>query len=162
MLPLDLRYLTRQSVIAGWLVCWGPNFDPICTYFPTTRNFADSVCKICGTGLVHSESVPNVRRLVNFERGSFGYLCPELLGEFRNVVGEYRCFVACAGDGNVSETRTQQVGMDAGVCVDEDALGSESLGTMTCNCIAVIEVAVFPRIELDATAIVGSGGNEAV
>jgi hypothetical protein len=70
--------------------------------------------------------------------------------------------MAGAGDGHVTETGTEQVGMHAGVGVDEDALGGQALGTVAGDRIAVVEMAVVGRIELDATLIVQAGRDSAV
>ena len=49
--------------------------------------------------------------------------------------------------------------MDPHVCVNENALGSESLGAVAGYGISVIEVAVLCRIEFESAAIIQSGGN---
>ncbi len=52
--------------------------------------------------------------------------------------------------------------MDAGVGVDEDTLGGETLGTVTGDGVAVIEVPVVSGVEFDLPIIVEPGGNAAV
>lgn len=47
--------------------------------------------------------------------------------------------------------------MDAGVGVNEDALGSEALGAVAGNGVAVIEMPMLLAIELDLAAIVETG-----
>ena len=52
--------------------------------------------------------------------------------------------------------------MDAGVGVDEDALGGESLGAVAGDGIAVVEMAMLAGVELDLAVIVEAGGNAAI
>lgn len=60
-----------------------------------------------GVWVAHSESLLNVHRLANFERGGFGHLCAELSGELVSVVGEYSRFLAGSGDGDAAEAGTE-------------------------------------------------------
>ncbi len=100
--------------------------------------------------------------MVRFDRGCLGHLCAKLLAKFRNVVGEYRCFVAGAGDGNVAKSGTEQVWVDARVGMNQHALGSEALGAMAGNGVAMIEVTMFGGIEFDLAVVVEPGGDSAV
>jgi hypothetical protein len=72
----------------------------------------------------------------------------ELRGEFRHVVGEERRLVAGARDGDVGEAGVEQVRVDAGIGVNEDAFGGKALGAVTGNGVAVVEM----------TMLVGSNG----
>jgi len=62
--------------------------------------------------------------------------------------------VACAGDGDVAEARIEQVRVDGGVGVHEDALGSEALGTVAGDGVSVIEMAVIVGVEFDLAVVV--------
>jgi len=52
--------------------------------------------------------------------------------------------------------------MDAGIGVDEDALGGESLGAVAGDCIAVIKVAVLGGVEFNLPVIFELGGDTAI
>ena len=64
----------------------------------------------------------------DFQRRSLGDIGAELWAEFDHVVGEERCIVAGAGDGDVSEAGVEQVRVNTGIGIDQDALGGEALG----------------------------------
>ena len=51
--------------------------------------------------------------------------------------------MAGAGDGDVAEAGVEQVRVDAGIGVHEDALGGEALGTVAGDGVAVVEMAVL-------------------
>ena len=52
--------------------------------------------------------------------------------------------------------------MDAGVGMDEDALGGESLGAVAGDGVAVIEVAMLGGIEFNLPVVVEPGGDSAI
>ena len=85
-----------------------------------------------------------------------------MLSEAIHVVGKDGRFVAGARDGDVAETETEQVGMNARVGVNEDTLGGESLGTVAGNGVAVIEVAMVGCVEFDMAVVVETSGDAAV
>lgn len=78
--------------------------------------------------------------MADFQGGCFRNIGSELGGEFFHVVSEERGLVAGAGEGDVGEAGVEQVGVDAGIGVNEDAFGGEALGTVTGDGIAVVEM----------------------
>jgi len=62
--------------------------------------------------------------------------------------------VAGAGDGDIGEARVKQVWVNAGVGVNEDAFGSEALGAVTCDSVAVVEMALVAVVQFDLAVIV--------
>lgn len=62
-------------------------------------------------------------RLVNFECGCLADFGTEMLTKPVHIIGENHRLLTGARHGNVAEAGAEQVGMDAGVGVDEDALG---------------------------------------
>jgi len=110
----------------------------------------------------HSDSLDNRRCFRDFERGSLRNIGAELWAELGEVVGKERGLVAGAGDGDVAEAGVEQVRVDAGVGVDEDALGGETLGTVAGDGVAMIEMTVLCGVEFDLAVAVETGGNEAV
>ncbi len=80
-------------------------------------------------------------------------------GKFCHVVGEERGLVAGAGEGDVAEAGVEQVRVDAGVGVDKDAFGGESLGAVAGDGVAVVEMTMLAWVELDL-AIVGEARGE--
>ena len=70
--------------------------------------------------------------------------------------------MAGAGDGDVAKAGIEQVRVDAGVGVDEDALGGEALGAVAGDGIAVVEVAMLFGVELNLAVVVEAGGNATI
>src|SRR5260370_27845040 len=68
---------------------------------------------------------------------TLGNLATQLLAKIGSVIGIDLSVEACARDGNIGEAGVEQVWVDAGIAVNEDAFFSESLGAMTCDCVAV-------------------------
>ena len=97
------------------------------------------------------------RRLADLQRRGLGDIGAELRVELGEVVCEDGCFVAGAGDGDVSKTRIEQVWVDAGIGVHEDALGGEALGAVAGDGVAVVEMAVLGGVEVDLAAGFESG-----
>jgi hypothetical protein len=80
-----------------------------------------------------------------------------LWDELGCIVGKESGFVARAGDRDVAKSRIEQFRVDAGIGVHEDALGGEALRTVTGDCVAVIEVAMFLGIKLNLSVVVEAG-----
>jgi len=95
--------------------------------------------------------------LADFQGGCFRNIGSELRAEFFHVVSEERGLVAGAGEGDVGEAGVEQVGVDAGIGVNEDAFGGEALGTVTGDGIAVVEMTVLAGVELDVAIVVEAG-----
>ena len=62
--------------------------------------------------------------------------------------------MAGAGDGDVGEAGVEQIWVNAGIGVNEYAFGSETLGAMTGNGVAVVEMAMLADVELDLSVAV--------
>jgi hypothetical protein len=62
--------------------------------------------------------------------------------------------VAGAGDRDVAETGVEQIRVDAGIGVNEDAFGRESLGAVAGDGIAVVEMAMVAGVKFDLAAVV--------
>ena len=100
--------------------------------------------------------------LADFQGGCFRDIGSELGGEFFHVVSEKRGLVAGAGDGDVAEAGVEQVRVDAGIGVNEDAFGGEALGAVTGDGIAVVEMTMLARVELDLAVVVETGGEASI
>ena len=100
--------------------------------------------------------------MIDFQRGGLRDIGSELGAEFCHVVGEERGLVAGAGDGDVAEAGVEQVRVNAGIGVDENALGGETLGAVAGDGIAVVEVAMLAGVEFDLAVVVEAGGNAAI
>src|SRR5208282_3709897 len=87
-------------------------------------------------------------------RGCLRDIGSELRAQLCRVVGEERGLAAGAGDGNVGEAGVEQVWVDAGIGVNEDAFGGEALGAMTGDGIAVVEMTMLAGVEFDLAVIV--------
>ena len=78
--------------------------------------------------------------------------------EFRHVVGEERGLAAGAGDGDIREARVEQIWVNAGIGVNEDAFGGEALGAVTGDGIAVVEMTMLVWVEFDLAVVVEADG----
>ena len=70
--------------------------------------------------------------------------------------------MAGAGDGDVAEAGVEQVRVDAGVGMNEDAVGGEALGAVTGDGVAVVEMTMLAGVELDLAAVVQAGGEATI
>jgi hypothetical protein len=75
-----------------------------------------------------------------------------LLSELGKVVGENGRLMAGTRYGDVSEAGVDEVRVDPGIGVHKDALGGKPLGTVAGDSVAVVEVAMLGRIEIDFAA----------
>lgn len=110
----------------------------------------------------HSDSLNNRWRLADFEGGSLRDIGSELRSEFSHVVGEECCLMAGAREGDVAETGVKKIRMDAGIGVDEDTLGGETLRAVAGDGISVVKVAVLAGVELNLPVIVQAGREAAI
>jgi hypothetical protein len=92
--------------------------------------------------------------LIDFQGRGLRDIGSKLGGEFCHVVGEERGLVAGAGEGDVGEAVVEQIRVGAGIGVNEDTLGGESLGTVACDGVAVVEMAMLAWVELDLAVVV--------
>ena len=76
--------------------------------------------------------------MIDFQGGGFRDIGSELGAEFCDVVGEERGLVAGARDGDVGEAGVEEVRVDAGIGVNEDAFGGKTLAAVTGNGVAVV------------------------
>jgi len=104
-----------------------------------------------------SDSLCSRNILSNLQCGSLGNVSAELRGELGEVVGEDSRLVAGARDGDVAKTGVDKVRVNAGVSVHEHTLGSEPLGAVAGDSVAVVEVAMLDRIKIDLAAGVEVG-----
>ncbi len=95
--------------------------------------------------------------MVDLKSRSLGDISAELRAEFGEAVGKYSGFMAGAGDGDVAKAGVQQVWVDAGIGVHEDALGGKPLRTVTGDGVTVIEMAMFRGIKFDLAVVVEAG-----
>ena len=66
--------------------------------------------------------------------------------------------MAGARDGDVGEAGVEQVRVDAGIGVNEDAFGSKALGAVTGNGVAVVEMTMLVGAEFDVAVVVEADG----
>ena len=93
---------------------------------------------------------------------TLGNLATQPVAEIGSVIGIDLSVEACARDGNVGKAGVEQVWVDAGIAVDEDAFSSESLGAVTGDGVAVIEMAMLDGIKLDLAVVVEASRKAAV
>ena len=89
---------------------------------------------------------------------TLGNLATQSLSKLGSVIGIDFSVEACARDGNVGEAGVEQVRVDAGIAVNEDALGGKALGAVTGNGVAVIEMTMLVGVEFDLAIVVEAGG----
>jgi hypothetical protein len=93
---------------------------------------------------------------------TLGNLAPQLLAKIGGVIGVDLSVEACARDGNVGEVGVEQVWVDTGIAVNEDAFGGKALGAVTGNGVAVIEMTMLVGVEFDLAVVVEASGKAAV
>src|SRR5579862_6678470 len=86
-------------------------------------DFADAVCKKPPEGSQQAEPMPGRYRLGNLYGRRFGDLGFQLVPHLRSVIRKDGRLVAGAGDGNIPESRIEQVEMHSGIGIDENPLG---------------------------------------
>jgi hypothetical protein len=65
--------------------------------------------------------------------------------------------VKSAGDGDVAKAGVEKVWVDAGIGVNQDALGGETLRAVAGDGVAVVEMAMLAGAELDLAVAVETG-----
>jgi hypothetical protein len=66
-----------------------------------------------------------------------------------HLIYKYCDLVAGVGDGDIIVTGVEQVRVDTGACVHQNALGDEILGIVTRDRVTAVEVAMLLSVELD-------------
>src|SRR5271165_7010446 len=89
---------------------------------------------------------------------TLGNLTTQSLAKLGSVIGIDLRVEACARGRNVGEARVEQVWVDAGIAVNEDAFSGKALGTVTGNGVAVIEMTMIFGVEFDQAIVVEPGG----
>ena len=92
--------------------------------------------------------------MTEFESGGLRDIDAELGAKFCHVVGKERGLEACARDGDVAEAGVEQVRVDAGIGVNQDALSGEGLGAVTGDGVAVVEMTMLVGVEFDLAVVV--------
>src|SRR5208283_2899180 len=96
-----------------------------------------------------------VRHLLLLNRGGMGHVSAEFLPERLCVVGINLRVIASTRDGNVGHTAVKQIlGTQFSVHVNQDTVGSLSLAGVAGHGIAMIEMRMLVRIELNHTPTV--------
>ena len=70
--------------------------------------------------------------------------------------------MAGAGDRDVAEAGVEQIRVDAGIGMNEDALGGKTLGAVAGDGVAVVEMTMLAGVELDLAAVVQTGGEATI
>lgn len=70
--------------------------------------------------------------------------------------------MACSGHGDVPKARIEQIGMNAGISVDEHPFRGEALRTVASDGVAMIEMAVFGGVELNQFVVVESSADASI
>ena len=70
--------------------------------------------------------------------------------------------MAGAGDGDVAEAGVEQVRVDAGIGVNEDAFGCEALGAVTGDGVAVVKMTMISGVKFCLAVAVEARGNLAI
>src|SRR5208337_38041 len=93
---------------------------------------------------------------------TLGNLATQSLAKLGGVIGIDLRVEACTRDGNVGEAGVEQVWVDAGIAVNEDAFGGEALGAVTGNGVAVIKMTMLVGAEFDLAVVVEAGGQATI
>src|ERR1700680_4218083 len=97
-------------------------------------------------------------RVRKLDSRTLGNLATQPLAKLGSVIGIDLSVEACARDGNVGEAGVEQVWVDAGVAVNEDAFGGKALGAVTGNGVAVVEMTMLVGVEFDLAVVVEADG----
>ena len=93
---------------------------------------------------------------------SLGDIRAELRIELSHVVGKEGGLVAGAGNRDVSEAGIEEVRVNAGIGIYQDALRGEALRAVAGDRIAMVKVTMLFGVKFDPAVIVKTGGNESV
>ena len=99
---------------------------------------------------------------VEVQGGGLRDIGSQLGGKLCHVVSEERGRVAGAGDGDVAEAGGEQLRVHACIGVNEDAFGSESLGAVAGDGVAVVEMTMLAGVEVDLPIVDEVGGETAI
>src|SRR5580704_13590634 len=102
------------------------------------------------------------RRVRKLNSRTLGDLATQPLAKLGSVVGIDLSVEGCARDGNVGEAGVEQVWVDAGIAVNEDAFGGKALGAVTGNGVAVVEMTMLVGAEFDLAVVVEADGQATV
>ena len=109
-----------------------------------------------------TDSLRNGWAFANFQGGGFRDIGSQLGPEFCQVVSKERGLVAGARDRDVGEAGVEQVRVDTGIGVNEDAFGGKALGAVTGNGVAVVEMTMLVGVEFDLAVVVEADGQAAI
>src|SRR5271154_7017875 len=91
---------------------------------------------------------------VDFQRRGLGGIDAELRMELSHVVGIEGSLVAGAGNGDISKPGIEEVRVNTGIGIYEDALCSEALRAVAGDGIPVIKVTVLLGVEFYSAVVV--------
>src|SRR5712692_9977459 len=119
----------------------------------------------CNTLATTSNTLPQTEichrvgcRVRKLNSRTLGNLATQPLPKIGSVIGVDLSVEAGAGDGDVGEAGVEEVRVDAGIGVNEDAFGGEALGAVTGDGVAMVEMATLAGGELDLAVIVVEAG----
>ena len=101
-------------------------------------------------------------RMRKLNSGTLGNLATQPLAKIGSVIGVDLSVEACARDGDVGEAGVEQVRVDAGIGVNEDAFGGEALGAVTGDGVAVVEMTMLVGVEFDLAVVVEADGQATI
>src|SRR5712692_5285682 len=85
---------------------------------------------------------------------TLGNFATQLLTKIGSVIGVDLSVEACARDGDVAEAGVEQIRVDVGIGVDENAFGRKALGAVTGEGVAVVEMTMLAGVEFDLAVVV--------
>jgi hypothetical protein len=97
-------------------------------------------------------------RVRKLNRRTLRNLATQPLAKLGSVIGIDLSVEACARDGNVGEAGVEQVRVDTGIAVDQDAFGGQALGAVTGHGVAVIEMTMLAGVEFHLAVVVEADG----
>src|ERR1039458_9460188 len=115
----------------------------------------------CNTLWVTSNTLPQTEichrvrcRVRKLNSRTLGNLATQLLPKIGSVIGVNLSVEACARDGDVAEAGVEQIRVDVGIGVDENAFGRKALGAVTGDSVAVVEMTMLAGVEFDLAVVV--------
>jgi len=107
----------------------------------------------------YSDALTDRWHLADSKRRGLGDIRAELRMELSHVVCKKGGLVAGAGNRDVSEAGVEEVRMNAGVGIYQDALCGKALRAVTGDCISVVKMAMLFCVEFDPAIVVKTSGN---
>ena len=127
----------------------------ICHYLIISNDVLQHVTGLTSDTLSQTETCHRVScRVRKLYSRSLGNFATQPLAKIGSVIGVDLSVEARARNRDVAEAGIEQVRVNFGIGVNEDAFGGEALGTVTGDGITVVEMTMLVGVEFDQAVII--------